>query len=237
MELIKKLDMRFSTPTSKKKNRFGSFKCPECNEIVETKLANGLAAAKCKKCTDIANIINKTTHGGTNTPLYKIWESLRRKDVYHNDPDFMHDEWSDFAIFREYANSVGYEDGFKISLKNNIVGYNPDNCEFLNPDNEIIVRKKRRPTINSKHKNKHITEYTDVREFTFDTFPRSLAWIKQKGSKSLLVLPSCVDEKGVSVKGEHIDYSDLLGNYLISIDQNKWIKAGKPVKTTKLKRK
>jgi hypothetical protein len=41
------------------------------------------------------------------------------------------DEWHDYEVFKNWALENGYKEGLSLERKNNDIGYQPDNCEFI----------------------------------------------------------------------------------------------------------
>lgn len=77
-------------------------------------------------------------HGGAGTKLHSIWKGMRKR-CGHNSSSKHYgdrgisvcDEWGDFAVFKEWAISHGYEDGLTIERKNVDGDYCPENCEWI----------------------------------------------------------------------------------------------------------
>ena len=82
-------------------------------------------------------------HGGRGTALYNIWSGMKQRcncethknyDLYGGRGIKVCEQWlSDFAVFRDWATSSGYERGLCIDRINHNLGYQPDNCQWLTP--------------------------------------------------------------------------------------------------------
>lgn len=76
--------------------------------------------------------------GRSKTKLYKSWVAMKRRC---NNPDSLHkkyyknikicNEWYHFELFREWALSNGYIEGYTIERKNIEEGYYPENCTWI----------------------------------------------------------------------------------------------------------
>lgn len=107
-----------------------------------------LADGRVKSCGCLSRELTKqrnrmiaTKHGGSFTRLYRIFQAMNER-CYR--PRHMHyanyggrgigicGEWrGNFAAFREWAMSHGYDDAKSIDRVDNDKGYSPDNCRWV----------------------------------------------------------------------------------------------------------
>ena len=106
-------------------------------------------------------------HGGSGTPLYNVWKSMRQRcnnsklhdyRWYGMDGVKICEEWDNFANFREWALKNGYKSGLTIDRVNSHGPYSPENCRWV--------------TIQEQQKNKrNVLKFLYLGDlYTVDTF-------------------------------------------------------------------
>ena len=159
--LIEDLGMMFHTKDSKRKYRFGLYKCGFCGTEFKTS-TSAVVRGESRSC----GCYNKRrasethkTHGLIGTSLYSIWteikyRTLNPKHKYYNDYGgrgiTICDGWkNDFMSFYSWAMSNGYEEnkGLSIDRINNEGSYYPENCRWTTKT--IQARNQRIPKNNT----------------------------------------------------------------------------------------
>ncbi len=159
--LIEDLGMMFATEGSKKKTRFGVYKCGFCGDefkactYVITKKDTKSCGCYQKRRTSETH----KTHGLGYTRLYNIWVNMKDrvlnpKHKYYVDYGgrgiIICDEWkNDVKSFYDWAMQNGYEEnkGLSIDRIDNDGNYCPENCRWVD---RIIQSRNQRMSKNNK---------------------------------------------------------------------------------------
>jgi len=150
------------TVISRSENKHGRayWRCKcECGNEKDV-IGKELKSGNVKSCGCLRKEIVGTqfrTHGATETRLYYIWSSMKKRceNPYHekHKKDYQGrgiavcNEWHDFSVFQEWALANGYADNLSIDRIDNNKGYSPDNCRWTDSKTQA----------NNKRNNVHIT--------------------------------------------------------------------------------
>ena len=134
-------------------------KCDCGNEksYLPQKLRNGTTktcgCGKVERCKEYT-IKYRTKHGGRHERLYHIWHGMKERCLTPTNKDYPNwggrgiticNEWvNDYATFREWALSNGYEDSLSIDRINNDGNYEPTNCRWVTLQEQAKNRRKPR---------------------------------------------------------------------------------------------
>ena len=113
----------------------------------------------------------QTTHGGTKTRLFTIWQNMKRRCYNQNYKFYEYyggrgiticDEWlNDFVSFRDWAVSAGYNDTLTIDRIDSDGNYEPSNCRWISRKAQVNnCRSNRVYEINGERKT--IAEWCEI---------------------------------------------------------------------------
>lgn len=88
-------------------------------------------------------------HGETNTSLYGHWKWMKTRCIrdYKGKGRSVCNEWENFANFRDWAMSNGFNQSLSLDRIDNSKGYYPENCQWIPMDvNRIKDRRKHNVT-------------------------------------------------------------------------------------------
>ena len=174
--LVEDLGMIFATEDSKKKRRYGIYKCGFCGEEFKA-YTQHITSGNIKSCgCYMKRRVSEThkTHGLIGTRLYRIWASIKFRVSNYNNKRYKDyvgrgiticDEWeNDFMSFYNWAMSNGYSDELSIDRIDNDGNYCPENCRWTTQTIQSRNRRIQKNNISGyrgvsfiKSKNKYVT--------------------------------------------------------------------------------
>lgn len=92
-------------------------------------------------------------HGLYQHPFYSIWRAMKDRCENPKNMSYLRyggrgiticAEWQDIAIFIVWLEANGYKKGLEIDRKDNDLGYSPDNCRIVTPQQNSRNRRDNR---------------------------------------------------------------------------------------------
>lgn len=90
-----------------------------------------------------------TTHGGSDTRLYRIWRGMKSRCYLKNVSNYKYyggkgvkvcDEWLDFSNFQKWAFQNGYAEDLSIDRIDENGNYEPSNCRWVKQNTQVRNR-------------------------------------------------------------------------------------------------
>ena len=171
MKLVSEVWREYAKPTSKLKQRYGMYECPECLEIYKQCVLKK-KPPRCRFCSDKLRV----THGDTGTRLHAKWIAMRQRcnnPTHPRSADYggrgikVCPTWdNDYMAFKTWCLENGYSEGSEYTLdrRDNNKGYSPDNCRFTT--REVQARNTRRIYANNKSGYRGVSWNTRDKKFT-----------------------------------------------------------------------
>ena len=174
--LIENLGYLYPNENSKQKKLYGIYECGLCGTHfkVQTPSVNNGATKSCGCYLKSQLVKINTTHGGTNTKLYRTWFNIKERTTNKNNKNYLDyggrgiticDEWKDdFAKFREWALANGYEEdkGLSIDRIDNDGNYEPINCRWTT---QTIQNRNKRMNSNNISGYRGVSFYKNLSKF------------------------------------------------------------------------
>lgn len=168
LELIKQVE-------SKNNARQGLYKCTCGSETIKPMaLVKNGRYTKCRLCALAAKSAKQTTHGDSNSKLYRVWSNMRGRCNNPTDSSYKHygalgitvdKEWDNYTAFKEWAVNAGYREGLSLDKDRKCIElgidpkrYGPSTCEWTTVTTQNQATKVLRSTNTSKYRGSSLTK-------------------------------------------------------------------------------
>lgn len=147
--------------------------CGNIKDISASHLVTG-ASRSCGCKVRERTIERNLKHGDTNTRLFSIWSSMRKRCNNKNDMHYggrgisVCNEWNDYQTFKEWSIASGYDDNLTIERIDVNKGYCPQNCTWI-PLSKQAKNKTNSRYVTINGKTALITEWCKVAPVTVTT--------------------------------------------------------------------
>ena len=134
------------------KDYYWLFKC-DCGKekIIRRNFVTGGKIVSCGCYHKEKISLIKRTHHLRKSPLYKVWDKMKQRCFNKNCCSYKNyggrgiticNEWkNDFKAFYDRANKNGYKKGLSIDRINNNGNYEPSNCHWATPSEQVRNRR------------------------------------------------------------------------------------------------
>lgn len=147
---------------------------------------------------------------GKRTKLYRVWLGIRDRcknprnisyERYGAKGVTLCEEWEDFSVFRNWAESNGYRKGLSIDRIDNNIGYRADNCRWVDTYTQANNTRKNL-YINACGKTLTVAQWAKALNIKYGYFYNALK--TEKGRKKLLrYFPDTEEKELIPFKKNH----------------------------------